>query len=145
MIKPEFPYKGNQIILSSDRVMLHSKSDAIFLFGKAAVGLSSTQTINLDAKEAIHASSQKIYLGDATRALDSFQPTILGTTMTKDLVELYSYLKMVADALKTVNESNLAAWAPAMRSAASILSDALNRRIINYPNGYLVSKNVYVK
>ncbi len=49
MYKPVFPYKGNQLILTSDRVTLHAKNDAIFLFGKQAVGLSSTNTINLDA------------------------------------------------------------------------------------------------
>ena len=51
--KLEFPFTGPQVILSSDRILLHSKKDAIILAGKRAVSLCSTETINLDAKEKI--------------------------------------------------------------------------------------------
>ena len=34
MYKPEFPYKGNQVIISSGRVTNHSYDDFIFMFGK---------------------------------------------------------------------------------------------------------------
>jgi hypothetical protein len=63
MIKPAFPFKEKQIILTSNRVMIHSNSDAIFLFGKGAVSLSSPQTINLDSKERVLINSPKIELG----------------------------------------------------------------------------------
>ena len=52
--KLEFPFTGPQVILSSDRILLHSKKDAIILAGKRAVSLCSTETINLDAKEKIN-------------------------------------------------------------------------------------------
>ena len=67
--KPQFPYKGDQIILSSDRVLLHSKNDSVFLFGKQAVSLSSTKTINLDAIDKVLISTNKIELGNEAEAL----------------------------------------------------------------------------
>ena len=47
--KPEFPYLGEQIIINSGRVILNSKDDSVFLFGKKAIGFSSAGTINFDA------------------------------------------------------------------------------------------------
>ena len=32
--KPEFPYRGNQIIIDSGRVLLNSKEDSTFILGK---------------------------------------------------------------------------------------------------------------
>ena len=62
MLNPKFPFDGNQVILTSDRVTLHSKTDGVFLFGKGMVALSSTQTINLDANEKILLDCEKEYL-----------------------------------------------------------------------------------
>jgi hypothetical protein len=145
MLKPEFPYKGNQIVLSSQRVILHSNTDAIFLFGKAAVALSSTKTINLDANEEIYASSPKIYLGDITKATNSYQPTVLGNNMSQEFYELYKFLKALSDQLSVINETNFAAFATSVRNPARLLSDFLNRQSIELVKGSLLSKNVYVK
>ena len=60
MFKPVFPYKGNQLILTSDRVTIYSKNDAVFIFGKEAVSISSVKTINLDANEKILINCTKI-------------------------------------------------------------------------------------
>lgn len=142
---PQFPYYGNQVILSSDRVVLHSKKDAIFLFGKAAVGLSSTGTVNMDAKKEVNISSPKVYLGNAAQRTEKYQPTVLGDNLSDELLELYSYLSSVAYLLSKVNETNLASWTPAMRNAAGILASELDKKIINIKNGYIKSKNVYTK
>lgn len=61
--KPEFPYKGNQVMISSGRVLLHAKQDAIFLFGKKGVGISTKNTFNVDALEGTIVNSNKIDLG----------------------------------------------------------------------------------
>lgn len=94
MIKPQFPFLGNQIILSSDRIMLHSKNDGIFLFGKGAVSLSSPQTINLDSKENVLIYSPKIELGNGAN-----DPVVKGTELTVQLLLLLSKLDYVAIAL----------------------------------------------
>ena len=90
MFKPVFPYKGNQLILTSDRVTLHSKTDAIFLFGKEAVSLSSVKTINLDSKEKILLDSKIIELGPKAQTLG--EPIILGETFTTQLILLLNNL-----------------------------------------------------
>jgi hypothetical protein len=56
-------YSGNHVIISSDRVTLHSKTDSIFLFGKQCVSLSSIGTINLDASSGIILETPSVRLG----------------------------------------------------------------------------------
>lgn len=94
MIKPQFPFLGNQIIMSSDRIMLHSKNDAIFIFGKGAVSLSSPQTINLDSKENVLIYSPKIELGNGAN-----DPVVKGYELTTILLQLLLKLDIAAIAL----------------------------------------------
>ena len=63
MYKPEFPYKGNQVIISSGRVTNHSYDDFIFMFGKKGVSISSPATFTVDATESTSISSGFIELG----------------------------------------------------------------------------------
>jgi len=105
MFKPEFPYKGNQIIISSDRVTLHSKSDAIFLFGKQAVSLSSTKTINLDAIDGVKVDSPNIELGHEAKVLG--EPVILGRTLTIQLQILLNSLIQIGGNLSKASSENL--------------------------------------
>ena len=44
--KPAFPYRGKQIIIDSDRVLLNAKNDSIFILGDKAVGISTNGTFN---------------------------------------------------------------------------------------------------
>lgn len=97
MIKPEFPYLGNQCIITSDRVTLHSKKDGVYLFGKATVCLSSPSTINLDSNEAIKMNAPVIELG--LNAKDLGQPVILGLELVDLLNELIQSLQVVSTAL----------------------------------------------
>jgi hypothetical protein len=78
MYVPEFPYKGNQIIVASDRLHLHARKDSIFLFAKEAVSLSSQNTINLDASSAVIVDTPNIKLG----SLNANQRVILGDLIT---------------------------------------------------------------
>lgn len=94
MITPQFPYKGNQIILSSDRVTIHSKSDGIFLFGKSTVGLSSVGTINLDCNEKVVINSPKIQLGN-----NATQAVVLGNELVFLLNSLLIELQSMANML----------------------------------------------
>ena len=97
MIKPQFPYLGNQCIITSDRVTLHSRKDGIYLFGKATVCLSSTGTINIESNEALKISAPIIELG--LNARDLGQPLVLGLELSELLDELIQALQVVAVAL----------------------------------------------
>jgi hypothetical protein len=99
MIKPSFPYKGNQVIITSDRVTLHSKTDGVFLFGKGTVGLSSVQTINLDSKEKVLIDAPKIELGH--KAESEGEPIVLGKQLVYMLQDLLIAIKQAATELQT--------------------------------------------
>jgi len=106
MLNPKFPFDGNQVILTSDRVTLHSKTDGIFLFGKGMVALSSTQTINLDANEKILLDCEKIELGHRAEKLG--QPVLLGRVFIDNMIMLLQSLQEAGSLLSSVNESNSA-------------------------------------
>lgn len=101
MIIPEFPYKGNQIILTSDRVTLHSKKDGVFLFGKATVGLSSVGTINLDSKEKVLVDAPKIELGN--KAEQFGEPIPLGNSLQSVLSDMNEVLNLLSNAMSKAN------------------------------------------
>jgi hypothetical protein len=122
MLSPQFPYKGNQLILSSDRVLLHAEKDAIFLFGKEAIGLSSTKTINLDANEKVLIACDKIELGYKAEA--EGEPVVLGNQLNEQLILLLQSIEKAGDELQKANTKDLGSTMDAIRSAGYYLSAA---------------------
>lgn len=121
MIKPEFPFKEKQIILSSDRVTVHSKSDAIFLFGKGAVSLSSPQTINLDSSEKVLINSPKIELGE--RAEEDGQPVVRGVELTVILLRLIESLTQASILLAQASDTDPGASMQAIAAAGQVINE----------------------
>jgi hypothetical protein len=120
MLKPVFPYKGDQIILSSERVLLHSKTDAIFLFGKEAVSLSSTKTINLDAVDKVLLDTKIIELGPKAQALG--EPTVLGRSMVTQLSVLLANIEQAGNKLSVVASEDLGASMQKIREAGQLMA-----------------------
>lgn len=127
MYKPQFPYKENQLILSSDRVILYSKKDSIFLFGTEAVSLSSTKTINLDAVEKVLIDSPKIELGNRAESLG--EPVILGNSFLRQVIILLERLKIAGDEMSNVSESNMAGSFVLIQGAGITISKEADRLI----------------
>jgi hypothetical protein len=128
-----FPYNKAQIILSSDRVLLHSKKDAIILAGKRAVSICSTETINLDAKEKIILDCDIVELGHEAQALG--ENVILGRTLVNQLKNFCIVLQSVGQQMSRVAEGDnkIAASITVImnqgfeiESAASTLLDSLD-------------------
>jgi len=142
--KPDFPYKGDQIILSSDRVLLHSKNDSIFLFGKQSVSLSSTKTINLDAIDKVLIYTNKIELGTNAEALG--EPLVLGRTLNTQLIIFLSALKSVGNQLANASESNLGASLQLIAGAGQIIAQE-SERLSNLLGGesQILSKTTYTR
>lgn len=128
MLKPQFPYLDNQLILSSNRIMLHSKSDAIFLFGKGAVSLSSPGTINLDSNEKVLIDSPKIELGK--KAEEDGDPVVKGLELTVILNQLLFQLQNASMLMAQASESDTGASMQAIASAGQIIN-AESARLIN--------------
>jgi hypothetical protein len=139
MLSPDFPYKNNQIILSSDRITLNSKTDGIFLFGKKMVAIASNETVNIDAKEKILLDCDKIELGHKAEQLG--EPLILGYKMVTQLNALLESLQYLAAKLSSVSKTGDAASWIAINDGGHDLHEACERFIlvlnnandINYP------------
>ena len=143
MFKPVFPYQGNQLILTSDRVTLHSRTDAIFLFGKQAVSLSSTKTINLDANEGIKLYSPIVELGPNAKV--EGQPVILGTNLNQQLIVLLNNIANAGMLMSQASESDLGASMQYIASAGKILADESNRLVDTLQSNFILSKNTFTK
>jgi hypothetical protein len=99
--KPEFPYLGEQIIINSGRVILNSKDDSVFLFGKKAIGFSSAGTINFDADEKVIVNAPEIYLG-----IGATEPLVKGTQLTIMLDDILEALRVLGAQLDSTQDSN---------------------------------------
>ena len=121
MFKPEFPYKGNQVIISSGRATVHSKDDFIFLFGKKGVSISIPDTFTVDANEKTIIASPLIELG--LRAKIEGDPVMLGNKTATQLGQLIDTLVELANGLVALNESNLSGAIPKIVASAKILSE----------------------
>ena len=117
MYTPQFPYLGNQVIISSGRVTVHSYDDFIFLFGKKGVGISSPATFTVDAREKTVINSTIISLG-----LNAVQPVLLGSETVKQLGNLLDKIQELSDALEKINAKELAISIPGIVTASKLLS-----------------------
>ena len=123
--KPEFPYKGKQIIIDSDRVLLNSKNDATFIVGNKAVSISSAGTINLDSTGNCIINSSGVKLG-----LTAKHPLVKGDTLQTVLQEFVKILNdIVAENLSTAVESN-----GAKMVSVQLAGDALKKASANLSN-----------
>ncbi len=96
---PEIPYKGNQIILCSDRLHLQSKKDSILIFGKQAVGISSINTVNIDSSKETIVHSPIIKLG----SLNSSSPLVLGDKYITALSSFLDSLSLISKQISSVS------------------------------------------
>jgi len=143
IFEPKFPYKGNQLILSSDRVLLHAKSDAIFLFGKQAVSLSSTKTINLDAFDKVLIDCKIIELGSKAQTLG--QPVVLGRNLNTQLTTLLTKLANAGTLLAQASETDLGASMQLISSAGKIINKESSRLVQLLKKGNILSKNTFTR
>ena len=125
--KPQFPYRGNQIIIDSDRVLVNSKEDSTFIIGKKAVGISTQGTFNVDSGGKTIINSPEIMLG-----LEAKHPLIKGDTL---LVILTTFLKVldeqVCEDLKLATDSNKVEIATVVRAGETLskITKALANRL----------------
>lgn len=119
--KPDFPYLGEQIIINSGRVILNSKDDSVFLFGKKAIGFSSAGTINFDADKSVIVNAPKIYLG-----LDAKEPLVKGTQLTIMLDDILEALRVLSSQLNNTQDSN-GVFITNIITASDSLSKSINR------------------
>ena len=102
---PLFPYKGRQILITSDRVVLHAKNDAIFFFGKQAIGLSSPGRVNIDTGTGTTINAPEIELGLQAKSLG--QPIVKAQSLIEILSALLTDLQKASEALSNISDTGL--------------------------------------
>ena len=120
MYKPEFPYLGDQAIISSGRVVIHSKDDFVFLFGKKGVALSTPATVTMDVGERVVLAAPKIELGYQAEA--GGDPVLLGNKTVLQLGFLLDAIKALSDGLAQMTTENLSAAIPIIVETSTVLA-----------------------
>ena len=139
--KYEFPYKGNQAIVCSDRVMIYSKKENVLLYSKQEIGISAIKPINIYSSENVIVNSPKICFGDEFAT----ESAMLGDSFTVQLVRMLENLKNAGNRLQGASTTNPGAAAQSIRIAGKEIENASNV-MINYLNEKLhLSKIVNLK
>ena len=154
MYVPEFPYKGKQIIVSSGRVIVHAKTDSVFLLGKKNVGISSGGEIHIDANAEVYIDAPKISLGNKVTpdTMVGLEPVLLGYKTNQILIRLSEALEELAQSLGTVSESDvpgsmfrLATSGPLLLKATQAMNNQLTGGGVDPTLAFNLSKRVYTK
>ena len=116
-------FSSPQIILNSNRIILNAKKDSILISGEKSIGLSSNQSINLEAKQ-IYIDGNDIRLGNKLAT----QPVLLGNDavrlikiITKELLNISTILKN-----SQIYPGGVPSPDPLMNPVASIASNNLH-------------------
>jgi hypothetical protein len=120
MYKPQFPYVGNQAIITSGRVTIHSYDDFIFLFGKKGVAISSPSTFTVDATERTIIASPKIELGYQAERVG--EPVMLGLTTAIQLGRLLDAIQNLSNALNKLEIGQMDVAVPLIKQTSTVLS-----------------------
>ena len=121
MYTPQFPYLGNQAIITSGRTTLHSYDDFVLIFGKKGVAVSSPATFTVDAQERSIINSPVIELG--YRAERIGEPIMLGISTATQLGFIFEAIANLAAALKELDPEELEVSFPQIVQTATVLED----------------------
>jgi hypothetical protein len=118
---PTPQYTGHQVIITSDRVTLHSRNDSVMLFGKKAIALSSLGTVNLDVSKKVIINSPKIELGLSAERLG--EPVLLGKKTVQMLSRLLDALTLLSTSLSTISNTKLETSIPGIVKSSKALAE----------------------
>jgi len=142
MFTPQFPYLGNQAIITSGRVVHHSYDDFIFLFGKKGVSISSPATFTVDANERAVIASPKIELG--YQAESQGESVLLGDSTVEQLGFLLDAIQSLSSALAELSAEQPETAIAAIVQTATILSGTAQTVKAQLSN-FCLSNNTYTK
>lgn len=120
MYTPQFPYLGNQAIITSGRAIIHSYEDFIFLFGKKGVAISTPVSFTVDATERTILASPKIELGYQAEKVG--EPVMLGKSTVTQLGFLLDSIQALSEALNKLTAENPATAIPGITAQSKILA-----------------------
>lgn len=115
---PQFPYTGDQVVVSSGRLVFHAKDDTAFIFGRKAISLSTSGSTHINSNEGVFINSKKIELG-----LNAQESVIKGDTAKGELTLLYNAIARFAAAVGQLSETKLEDAIPEIHNASAVLYD----------------------
>lgn len=142
MYQPQFPYAGNQVIISSGRVVQHSYDDFIFLFGKKGVAISSPATFTVDANEKTTIASPKIELGFNASRIG--EPVLLGTSTVIQLGFLLDAISSLCKELQQMKAEELEVSVPGIVNTSKVLQ-GISDRVKAQLSSACLSKNTFTR
>lgn len=143
MYIPEFPYKGKQVLISSDRIHIQGRNDSVLLLGKQSVALSSQNSINIDATKSVTIDCIDIKIG----SLQAKDRVILGDKFVKDF-KIFLECVITASDLLTKVSAGQTAPNPELGTSMTYLATAgkmLNKQAQNLLNNLESSLSKRVK
>ena len=129
-------YSGNQLILSSGRLVFNSTKDHILFSSKKSINLNAVTSVNIDAPETI-IQSNNVYLGSK----DATQPVLLGNTTVQLLNQLITSLNAFMNICSTAISTAPGTPLGPLNMAASQMITTLNQLQSNLEG----TKSKYVK
>jgi hypothetical protein len=129
-------YSGNQLIVSSGRLVFNSTTDHILLSAKKTINLNAITSVNIDAPDTI-IQSNNIYLGSK----DAIQPVLLGNTTVQLLNQLITNLNAFMNICSTAVSTAPGSPLGPLNMAASQMITTLNQLQSNLEG----TKSKYVK
>lgn len=137
-------YNNNQIIMNSDRVIINSKKDEVFLMGKTGVELISNGHIYIQGgKTGLTIQDNSIFLGPSDNSQET-QPLVLGGELKIFLSEIVKSLSDFSSALTQVMSTPEGTPLIELNSAATILQGSIKQYITKLDSpDFLLSKQVY--
>ena len=142
MYTPQFPYTGNQAIIKSGRVLIHSYDDFIFVLGKKGVAISSPATFTVDANERTIIASPKIELGYQAEIVG--EPIMLGKTTAQQLGRLLDAIEALSNALNGLKIGQVDTAIPVIVQTSKVLSSTA-KSVKAQLNSKCLSKTTYSK
>lgn len=113
-------FTGNQIILTSGRLLLNASADHLLLSSAKSISLSSNSSVNIDAQELVMQTGN-IYLGSKSAK----EPLLLGDTTAALLDDLISIVGKLLEA--SLQASNGGGPIPSLNKAGADLLIRLQR------------------
>jgi hypothetical protein len=135
-------YNGNQIILTSNRLVFNARNDSIILNANNSIHLSSNTSVNVDGKNKIVLASPKLYLGSALgKEGVEIQSVVLGENLNVFLNDIAVFLNTLSIAFRTATDSEGAPIVSLNTIAAE--AEILSKNLIqDIESNRLLSKNV---
>ena len=138
---PPSEYQGNQIILTSGKLVLNSQFDGVLISSPNTIHLSTGDSIHLDCSDKIVLSSSEVYLIDR----NATERAVLGDQLVLNLKLLLEVLEGVGLGLTNATADGISI--PSLNNIGPTLTETIKdlKVVISGDNPKILSKKVRLR